>query len=82
VNHVKAWLFLIGNKDRARRLLSCDFTNEDVIEVMFGESQVAVYNDSRFKEAIDKYDTGFITERDLKIWAKCIIKGEYDGKVY
>lgn len=81
-NVIQAWLELIGTPARAEALLAA--ANSAWLgcpsEILFGErgSQVA-YANPRYRAALDAWDTGLVTRRDILGWAKYVSTGAYKG---
>ena len=81
-NVIQQWLEIIGTPQRAARLLEA--ANSVWLgcpsELLFGErgSQVA-YANPRYRAALDAWDTGLVTRRDILGWAKYIAAGNYKG---
>lgn len=75
---VQAWLEMIGTPERARRLLG-NWTG-DPEEVLLGKRQAELaYAYAPYRQALDNWDIGHTTRRDLVIWAKYVASGKYKG---
>lgn len=81
-NVIQAWLELIGTPARANTLLGAANSawTGCPSEILFGErgSQCA-YANPRYRAALDAWDTGLVTRRDVLGWAKYVATGNYKG---
>lgn len=88
-NHILAWMELIATPENARKLrarvdrlvppqLNAEFGPEPPqcpTTVLYGAAKSAkLYADPRYRQAMDMWDTGEVTPRDLKIWCLAIEK--------
>jgi hypothetical protein len=84
-NVVQAWLELIGTPQRANVLLGAANSPwpECPSQVLLGErvSQTA-YANPRYRPALDAWDTGLVTRRDVLGWAKYVASGAYKGPYF
>ena len=92
-NHIQVWLELIGNAENARKLrarvdrlapptvVDPEFGPEPSqcpTTVLYGASKSAeLYADPYYRPALDMWDTGEVSPRDLKIWCLYIERGLY-----
>lgn len=89
-NHVKAWIEIIGTPENARKLrarldrlvpppLDKNYGPEPKqcpSTVLYGAAKSnQLYLDPKYQQALDMWDNGEITSRDLKIWCLAIEKG-------
>lgn len=84
-NVVQAWLELIGTPERAEKLRAAYAANwlGCPSRALFGaDGSTALYVDPRYTAALDAWDTGMVTRRDVLQWAAHIARGEYAGPVY
>jgi hypothetical protein len=82
-NLVSLWLELIGTAERAERLLGSPAASGCPSALLFGtEHSHKLYADPRYRPALDAWDTGRVTRRDMLAWAEYIKAGSYAGPVY
>lgn len=84
MNVVALWLELIGTQERAR-MLQAEYSRPTPWQgcpsvVLFGqEGSYAVYAQPRYRAALDAWDTGHVTRRDVLCWAAHVASGQYVG---
>lgn len=86
-NVVQLWLELIGTPERARTLLEA-YLIEPVWRgcpsaALFGTAgSEKLYASRRYRPALDAWDTGQVTRRDVIAWAAHVKAGSYAGPAY
>jgi hypothetical protein len=79
-NVVQAWLELIGTPERAKQLLEEPNWRECPSRQLFGaELSHRLYANPRYTSALDAWDTGMVTRRDILQWAAYVAGGTYHG---
>jgi hypothetical protein len=83
-NIVQAWLELIGTPDRAARLQAAmaNGWHECPSRALYGNHAYNLYVNPRYTRALDAWDTGLVTRRDVLQWAAHVASGTYRGPVY
>lgn len=83
-NVVQAWLELIGTPERAKKLQEAYTRNwsDCPSRALFGGHGFQVYTNPRYTAALDAWDTGRVTRRDILQWAAHVASGTYRGRVY
>lgn len=80
-NVIAKWLEIIGTQERAQRLLQP--WSGDPAEVLLGERQAQLaYAYAPYRAALDSWDTGHTTRKDLVLWAKHVVSGQYKGSYF
>jgi hypothetical protein len=84
-NVVQAWLEMIGTVERAQRLQAA-FAGTWTgcpSAAMFGQAGSEIlYANPRYRAALDSWDTGLTTRRDIMCWAEHVASGAYKGPAY
>lgn len=78
INVVARWLELIGFPARANSLLVPWQGDPAVVLLGLRQAELAYANPS-YRPALDSWDCGLTTRRDLKIWSEHIAAGHYHG---
>ena len=96
-NVVAAWLFLVGSPENARKLRArIDGLKPPPLDALFGpepkqcpltvlygaEVSRNAYANSKFRPALDAWDTEYVTAADLRRWCLEIEKGKYTGPAF
>lgn len=96
-NVVATWLFLVGTPERARKLRSrLDGLKSPPLDALFGpeppqcpltviygaEISRKAYKNPVLRDALDAWDTGYVTVADLRRWCLEIERGKYTGSVF
>lgn len=80
INIVQRWLELIGTPTRAALLLK-PWSGDPAIVLLGSRGAERAYASPYYRPALDSWDCGLTTRRDLTIWARHIADGKYDGPV-
>lgn len=86
INTIALWLELIGTPERAAKLQAA-YANGNArgcpSVILLGDAgSRRAYADPRMRPALDSWDTGTTTQRDVRLWAAHVAKGGYDGPAY
>ena len=71
-NVIQLWLELIGTPERANKLLQ-SWQGDPAVVLLGQRGAEAAYANPRYRPALDSWDCGLTTRRDLMIWAKHIV---------
>lgn len=69
-NIVVLWLEIIGSPDRAQKLLTETWTSCPSVLLEGQEGSYRLYANPRYRPALDAWDTGMVTRRDILCWAE------------
>ena len=72
MNVVQIWLTIIGTPERAQRLLSEPWSSCPSVLLEGQEGSYQMYTDPLYRPALDAWDTGMVTRRDILCWAEYI----------
>ena len=74
MNVVQLWLDIIGTAERAQRLLSEPWASCPSVLLEGQEGSYRLYANPKYRPALDAWDTGMVTRRDILCWAEHIVK--------
>lgn len=80
-NYVQQWMMILGARDRAERLASVAPTQECPTVWLFGQDGSDALYAAGFHAALDAWDTGKVSQREIKAWARWVLEGRYQGPV-
>lgn len=83
-NIVQAWLELIGTSERAAALQASMAAgwHDCPSKALYGNHSYELYANPRYTRALDAWDTGMVTRRDILQWAGHVASGAYHGPWY
>jgi hypothetical protein len=71
INVIALWLELIGTPERANKLLQ-SWQGDPAVVLLGQRGAELAYANPRYRPALDSWDCGLTTRRDLMIWANHI----------
>lgn len=77
-NVVQLWLEIIGTPERAKRLLT-QWQGDPAVVLLGARGAELAYANPLYRPALDSWDCGLTTRRDLQIWAAHVASGKYKG---
>jgi len=77
-NVIQLWLELIGTPEKARKLLQ-PWQGDPAVVLLGARQAELAYANPHFRPALDSWDCGLTTRRDLKIWAEWVAATEANG---
>lgn len=77
-NTIALWLELLGRPERAARLLR-PWQGDPCVALIGQRNTDIAYAQGHYRPALDSWDCGLTTRRDLVIWAKHVAEGAYTG---
>ena len=80
-NYVQQWMMILGERSRAERLVLVAPTQECPTVWLFGQDGSDRLYALGMHAALDAWDTGKVSQREIKAWARMVLEGRYQGPV-